>query len=104
MGELCVPLQLTAADAPGSPPPLGMPEGARLAVFWQFGVCGVGAPGGGGGASAVGWDGLLAALACALNHSTVVLAASDPPAPLPLQRPHRLRPHRFRGPTPPLRP
>lgn len=40
----------------------------RYAIFWQFGVCGWGS---------IGWDRMLATLACVLGHQTVVLAAAS---------------------------
>lgn len=59
------------------PLPNGLASGfiaaERFALFWLYGVCGVGAPTRYG----TGWDGLLASLACMLGMHTVVLVASS---------------------------
>ena len=59
------------------PSPNGLASGfsaaERFALFWLYGVCGVGAPNRYG----TGWDGLLASLACMLGVHTVVLIASS---------------------------
>ena len=48
--------------------------GRRFALHWIYGICGVGSP---LQTTGVGWDGLLAMLACTLGHQAVVLAASS---------------------------
>ena len=45
----------------------------RLALHWLFSICGVGPYHARGG---LGWDAMLAALACTLGYHSVVLAAS----------------------------
>jgi len=46
----------------------------RFAIYWLYGVCGVGGP---KARTGLGWDELLTTLACVLGHKSVVLAASS---------------------------
>ena len=51
----------------------GRAAAERFAVHWVYGICGIGAA---RARTGLGWDGLVAALACVLGHQSVVLAAS----------------------------
>ena len=61
---------LKLSDAPDGG---GRAAAERFAVHWVYGICGIGAA---RARTGLGWDGLVAALACVLGHQSVVLAAS----------------------------
>ena len=64
----------TEIDATSPPLPSGMHAGGRFALHWLLGICGKGPWC--KGRHKLGWDRLLAVLACLTGRRTVVLAAS----------------------------